>query len=112
MNIYQRPFHQIENSTNPAFSSTLGSSELYALQSTALNRFWATPNGRTVRVASLASDDYYLNFGSSLITVGTTNGVLVLGGTVELFGVVPGQDYVAVKSSTDVIVNFTLGLGQ
>lgn len=109
--LWGRPF-QIVNSTDPGFNSTSGSSAQYALQSTAINRYWQVPSNRAVRVSSIAGDDYYLVFGSSLTAVcGTTNGILLLGGTVESFYVRPDQTYVAIKSSTDVTVNFTLGYG-
>lgn len=112
MNLYQRPFQFLEHSTGPGFNSTNGSSGLYALQSTAVNRMWLQPNGRTLRVASGGSDDFYIATGSSLVAIGTTDGALVLAGTVELFRVPPAHTHVMFKSSTDVTINFTLGLGN
>lgn len=110
--LYMRPFTPLENSTGPGFQIGATSSGLYALESTALNRFWQTQTGRTVRVASISGDDFYLKFGSSLIDAVSSDGTLVLGGTVEIFRVQPTiQSFLSMKSSTDVILNITLGTG-
>ena len=110
--LYSTPFQPLVHSTAPGFTSTSDSTALLALESTALNRSWLYPNGRTIRIASIAGDDFHIALGSSTILAGSTNATLVLGGTVELFRVQPGQSYIAIKSSTDVAVNITLGTGQ
>ena len=112
MNLYRTPFRPLPTSTGPSFNSSSGSSGLYALESTALNRFWGIPGGRTIRIASIAGDDFYIALGSSTIVAGTTDSMLILGGTVELFRDTGDVSYIAIKSSTDVIVNVTLGQGQ
>lgn len=103
------PFHPVRGII-PSFNSTAAStSALFALEAT--GREWQGPSGRAIRVASLASDDYYINFGSSTIAASTATSLLVLGGTVESFMLDPSDTYVAIKSSTDVLVNITLGYG-
>jgi hypothetical protein len=97
------------DSTTPSFASTLGSSGVYQIESTSVRK-WQGPSNRSIRVASLASDDFYIAFGTSLIAPSTLS-MLLLGGTIEAFYLTPSQTFVAVKSSTDVIVNFTPGYG-
>ena len=110
MSLYSTPFSPIANSTATSFNSTLGSSGVYALESTL--RVFPYPSGRTIRVGSIAADDFFIKLGSSTIDAVSTDAQLMLGGTVELFRVQPtGQSYIAIKSSTDVIVNITLGTG-
>jgi len=105
-----RPFG-FTNSTDPGFNTALASSGLVVLESTSINRRWQGPSNRAIRVAAIASDDFYINVGTSLITCGTTNGVLILGGTVESFYLQPKDAYVCWKSSTDVSFNITIGYG-
>ena len=108
-----RSFIPLPGSTGPGFNSSLGSSGVYVLESTALNRFWNGPTGRIVRLASLGSSaSYYVTFGSSLIVPGSTDGTLIMGGSVETFALEAGQSYLGIKSSTDCIVNVTLGYGE
>lgn len=97
------------NSTEPAFESTGG---LDALESTATNRIWQGANSRAVRIASKAADDFYVTVGTSDIAATSSGGTLVLGGTVEVFFVRPVQDNISITSSTDVVVNVTLGYGS
>lgn len=104
---YGRPFQPL-NSTAPSFNSTLGSSGVYAIASTL--RVFNGPTNRAVRVSSIASDDMYITFGTSLIAPSTL-GLLILGGTVESFYIAPYQAYIAIKSSTDVTLNITPGYG-
>jgi hypothetical protein len=110
--LYSTPFQPISNSSGPSFNIGATSSGLYALESTSLNRVWSYPSGRTVRIASIGADDFYFKLGSSTIDIGSSDGTLVLGGTVELFRVQPAQQYIVFKSSTDVTFNVTLGVGQ
>lgn len=99
------------NSTEPGFNSTLGSSGLYALESTSV-REWQGPSGRAVRFASKAADDYFVAFGSSDIVATSSGGILVLGGTVETFYSRSKFTHAMVFSTTDVVVNITPGYGQ
>ena len=108
--LYEYAFQPVV-STGPGFNSTLDSSGIFKLESSGI-RSWQFPTSRAVRVASMGSDDFSLIFGTSLVVYSTAVGTLVLGGTVELFRVTPSQSYVALQSSTDVAVNFTLGYGQ
>ena len=101
------------NSTEPGFNSTANdTASLLTLESTAVNRYWRGPSGRAVRVASKASDDFFITFGSSNAVATSSGGELVLGGTVEAFWVSPSQSHMSLVSSTDVTVNVTLGYGQ
>ena len=107
-----RPFHTVK-STEPGFNSTSGStSQFYALESTATNRFWRQPSNRAVRVSSKASDDLFLVFGTTTAVATSSGGILLLGGTVETFYLRPQDTHVAVASSTDVEANFVLGYGN
>lgn len=107
---FAQPFQPI-NSTGPGFNSTLGSSGLYALESTSINRYWQAPTSRSVAIVSKQTDDFYLVFGSSTVSCGTTDGQLFLGGVERVIHVDPTVSYVMFKSSTDMLINFTLGTG-
>jgi hypothetical protein len=111
------PFRIVRGTTAPSFNSTANlTPQLLALESTALARVWAGPSGRAIRVAESSGLDYRINFGSSLISAaGSSDSILVLGGTVETFHVEPGQTYISVHSvntSTHAEVNITLGYGE
>lgn len=107
---YELPYHPIE-STSPSFRSTLGSSAIYALESTADLRSWVGPTSRAIRVAGIATTPYYLMFGSSTVVPSTNVGMLVPSGGAEVFAVPAGVTYIGIASSTDVAVNITLGYG-
>ena len=64
--LHQLAFAQI-NSTAPAFLETIdNTSQTFALESTSLREFEGKGLiSRTVRVASLSLDDFYVNFGGS-----------------------------------------------
>jgi len=109
----QYSFYPVVSSTEPAFNSTLGSSGLYALESTtAPERDYDGPSGRAVRLASKAADDFSVIFGTSDIVATSSGAMLILGGTVETFRVRPEATHVMVFSSTDVEVNVMIGYGQ
>lgn len=99
-------------STEPSFNSTLGSSGLYALESTGTNRFYQHASGRAIRIASKAADDFSFALGTSDVVATSSGGVLVLGGTVETFFLRPVVSHIMFFSSTDVTANVTLGYGQ
>lgn len=104
------PFQPID-STAPAFNSTLGSSGSYALESTG-TRDWRLPASRAVRVAGRASTPYYILFGSSAVSASTATSVLIPSGAAHVVPVPPGtKTYIGIASSTDVVVNVTLGYG-
>ena len=103
-------FHHVGSSV-PGFDSTLGSSSIYALQSTGV-REWQGPSGRAVRIASKKPDDFYVVFGSSDMAHPTTNTATTLGGTVESWFVPASVTHVAIKSSTDIVANICLGYGS
>lgn len=110
------PFQAVKSSSGPSFQSTLGNAAtIYALESTGA-REWQLPSARVIRIASKAADDFYIKVGSSdaALTVNSTLGTsqLILGGTVELIRVEPGQTHIGVASSTDVVMNVTLGIGS
>lgn len=109
------PFQAVKGSSGPSFESTLGSSAaIYALESTGL-REWQLPSARVIRVASKDSADFYIKVGSSLEAAAvnaTGTSQLILGGTVEVIRVEPGQTYIGIASSTSVTMNVTLGIGS
>lgn len=112
MLLYFTPFQPVANSSGPSFTIAATSSGLVALESTTINRVWPYPSGRTLRIASISGDDFYIKLGSSTIDAASSDGTLMLGGTVELMRIQPGQSYLSFKSSTDVSFNLTLGVGQ
>ena len=113
------PFQQIR-STAPGFQTTSDStSQAFALETTSIREFQG-PFNRSVRVSGGAvgndgatSADFDIAFGEdSAIKANSTDGMRILGGTVELFHVHPSITHVAVISSTTVNVNFALGYGS
>lgn len=111
---YQGVFRQVD-STAPGFQVSVSStSQAVAIESTALNRNWDGPTGHSIRISSLTgSGDFYIAFGSSTISVGTTNGMQMIGGTVEMWNEIkPSHGYIAFYSSTDVTANVSIGYGQ
>lgn len=113
MNRYQQPFQPIV-STAPAFESTFDDTSVaFALETTALREWTKGPGGRSVRLAGQNSADYYINFGDANIVASSSAGVLVLGGTVEIFHPIrPSNTHIAMFSSTTINSNITLGYGQ
>ena len=109
-NLFLLPFQPIESSA-PGFNSSLGSSGIYALESTGV-REWQFPTSRAVQIASKAADDFFIKLGSSDVTCSSTNGILVLGGTQVIYRTNPNKTSIAVKSSTDVAVNVCIGYGN
>ena len=108
----QAAFTPLVNSSSPSFqSSALGTTSVnYALESTALNRIWQGPASRSVRLGSLGSSGFFVQFGSSTVAAGSTDSMLVT--TPQIFSVEPKQTYIAVMSSTSTVVNVTLGVGR
>ena len=84
----------------------------FAMESSSL-REWTTPSGRAVRIASVQTDDFHLRFGTSDIGVaGSSDSMLILGGTVETFHPVkPSYTHLSFVSSTTLTINITLGYG-
>lgn len=112
---YQHPFTPID-STAPSFQAAVdgATAQTFALQSTGEREWFHGPGARSIRFADTGTEDYYMVFGTSDITVGSTNGTLILGGTVEIFTPVkPSHTHIAmIGSSTDTTVNVTLGYGS
>ena len=108
---FQFPFHPIE-STAPSFEVTFdNTSTTVFLESTGL-REWGSPLGRVVRFATRTADDYLVSFGSSLAVAASSDSMLLLGGTVEVINLTrPSVNSIALQSSTDVVLNVTLGFG-
>ncbi len=107
-------FKPVTGTTAPSFQVTaLGAaSTANAFESTALNRVWQGPSNRAVRLASQLAPDFYVNFGSSGIVASSSDGILVLGGTVEEFYLEPDWEYISIiGATTDVTVNVTPGYG-
>ncbi len=111
---FSTPFKPVTGTTAPSFNTgTVDSTSLsFALQSTALGRVWQGPSNRAVRLASIAAADYSVAFSSSSgIVASSSEGLTVLGGTVEVFAIPPDVEFLAIASSTDVAVNVTPGYG-
>lgn len=109
-------FQPLFNSSHTAFqSSALGATSFgYALQSTGV-REWLTPTNRTVVLAGNPTNaPFYANFGSSTVSVGASNGHLVVNGGPRCFSITgtTRQSYVALVSSTTVTVSIELGHGK
>lgn len=111
-NLINQAFQPLVNSSNSAFSSSALSttSVNYALEATG-TRQWQLPTSRSVRIHGMGSANFYVNFGSSTVTCGATNGILC-GGEPIFFRVDPPQAYIAMYSSTSAIVNVALGHGK
>ena len=112
-NRYEQSFQPIQSS-EIAFLSTVDTTSIAtALESTAAPiRMWNKgPGSRSVRLASLTGDDYSVVFGPSTVVATSTGGMLVLGGTKQVFAVPAHFTHIALRSSTDVTVNVTLGYG-
>lgn len=106
-----KAFQPLINSSHTAFtSSAIGAASVaYALEATG-TRQWGRPTSRTVRVHGVGTANYFVNFGSSDVTVGSTNGILC-DGAAGFFSVTPSITHVALYSSTSVVVNVALGAG-
>ncbi len=108
-------FRPSRNSTAPSFnvgSTTVFASTTNTFESTGV-REWLSPN-RAARFSEAAGIDYYLRLGGSGVTVSSTNGMLMLGGTVEVFSIEGGNTHFAtlsVSTSTGAVINVTLGHG-
>lgn len=106
-----RPFTPVNSSGPGMLCEVTATSVRYALESTTLNRTWQQPSNRAVRLACSTADDYYVNFGSSTVMCESTNGMLILGGSVETFFLAPAQTYIAFAGATGFNVSVTLGYG-
>jgi hypothetical protein len=109
------PFTHIPSSA-PSFTVSLTTvASVTVLQSTAVNRIWAGGANRAVRVSSNSSKDGYVVFGSSLTAAeSSTNAMLHLSGTVEVFYVSPSMTYIGLYTPTttaETTINVTLGYG-
>jgi hypothetical protein len=108
------PFQPVDSS-GPSFEVSVTNASTYnALESTALNRYWKSgPGSRSVRLGCKETGDYYVSFGTSDAVAASTDSMVMLGGTVEIFtSIKPADTHIAFYSSTDVTVNLTLGYGQ
>lgn len=103
------------NSTAPGIDVTFdNTSTNFALEATGV-REWEGPTGRAIRLGTkTASEDFHFILGDSGIVAASSEGTLVLGGTVESFHpiVTSGITHIACVSSTDVTLNITLGYGR
>ena len=107
--LYEYAFQPV-NSTAPGFNSSSTSTTTLAFESTV--RSWQYPTSRVVRIASKAADDFFVNFGSTAVGASVTDGMLILGGTAEIFRVTSVQTNIGIASSTDVVINVTIGTGR
>ena len=107
----QFDFFPVIGSTEPGFNSSANdTAALSAFESTI--RKWDAPSGRAARFASKGAADFSITMGTSDIAATSSGGMLILGGTVETFWVSPSYTHLSVVSSTDVVVNVTIGYGQ
>lgn len=115
MNRFEYTFNPSLNSSEAAFNSSAFASTAarYTLESTGV-RDWSGPGGRSVRMVSLGSTNpFYYKFGGSAVTVGSSDGTLVIGGESVVVPVQPSWSHVAMVSSTTVLaVNVTIGYGR
>lgn len=108
----QLPFNPII-STSASFNLAVSNvSSANALESTALNRIWQGPSGRAIRIAETGGIDVYIAFGTTLVVAASTDCMMLLGNTVEIFTTKPGNTCIAAFSSTTTTLNLTLGYGQ
>lgn len=115
MNRSEKPFTPVD-STAPSFEvESSATSVATALESTAVNRYWRHgPGSRAIRLATGSSNDYYYSLGSSLAVAASSDSVLMLGGTVEIFTPVKASvTHIAlITTGSTATVNITLGYGQ
>ena len=119
-NVALTQFQPIRESSSPSFQASANdTSKVFGIEASAPNavgatnvRKWDYPTNRVVRLASRAGDDFHVMLGSSTITATTTFRPLILGGTQEILRIQPGQNSLALVSSTDVFINVTLGYGR
>jgi hypothetical protein len=75
-------------------------------------RQWDTLDGLAVRLASMGAEDFYVAFGGPWTTVTVGGGVLILGGTVEAFGIGKANiTHMAIIATSPTLVNVTPGFG-
>lgn len=105
------PFQPV-NSSEIAFNTSVAggtSSVAYALESSA--RFWQYPTSRSIQIMESSGVEFYIKFGSSTVVANSSDSMKCLGGAERVYGVDTSFSYMAVASSTDVVLNVTLGTG-
>lgn len=108
----QQAFQPVGSSHASFNSSALGATSAeYALESTGVREF-PYPSSRSVRLVGLNAVPYFAKFGSTAVRAGSTDSMLLHGGTPEIVTVAQTVTYVSVVSSTTITVNVTLGVGQ
>ncbi len=113
-NRFEFPFHPIE-STAPSFEVTIDdTSSAVSIESSGL-REWGSPGSRVIRFSTRTADDYLISFGTTAAApvASSSESILMLGGTVEVLNPIrPSITQIAFVSSTDVVINCTLGFGS
>lgn len=66
---------------------------------------------RAVRFVSMEATDFYVSFGGPDVVVTPTNGMLILGGTAEVFGLTRNETHCSILGCEDTTVNLTIGYG-
>lgn len=112
---YNQPFQPIRNSSETSFVTTLGTTtQGYSLGNSSA-RVWQGPDGRSIRICSTYSTaTYYLAFGTtSTLTTAFSSGpsMVLFGGQTYVFALEPGDNAIAIASSTSVTAWVTLGYG-
>ena len=106
-------FSPVESSETSFMMTITTASTFQFLESTGIRQWSGGPLGRSVRVSEISGGDYYLKFGSSTVTAASTDSMLVLGNTVEVFQPVkPSFTCISMVSSTNVSVCVTIGYGH
>lgn len=110
MNRSEWPFTPITSSA-PSFNAS-ASGTVYLFESTI--RKWQGPGGRAVRLSVKSTQPpVTVGFGSSgEVAAVAGSDIVVLNGTVEVFGLQPGWNSMMISATTDAIVNVTPGYGQ
>lgn len=109
-----RPFYPLTNSSAPAFTIAVSSTaSLNVLESTSgAFRLWQGPSDRAVRLTVSEPKDTYFVFGSSLIAAASSDCILHLGGTVEVYYIEPGNfSYISAICATATGLNLNVTLG-
>lgn len=109
---YQQGFHPV-GSSESSFNISVGAvSTANALESTG-KREWSGASGRAVRLAETGGADVRIKFGTSDVVAASTDSMLFLGNTVEVFPLFkPSFTHLAVYSSTTTTLNVSIGHGQ
>jgi hypothetical protein len=116
---YIKPFQPELYSTNSSQHSFLSAGAItssnQAIESSAVREWIHGPSGRALRFSESSGVDYTIELGTSTAVASTATSMMLLGGTVEIVRIDPGQTHIAIKSMSSATapnLNITLGRGQ